>query len=128
MNSNLATAQPKRALLASIAERGFGLMQGDEYAALGLQEAWRSLREDWQHLETDRYMSDGGRYRLRRYGRFFYRPATRDLRRLPHALVFQSQYINNFAGGIHRDFAPLRESTFNNPYLHALIRFDFDCF
>jgi hypothetical protein len=73
-------------------------------------------------------MSDGGRYRLRRFGRFYLLPAKNELQRLKHAPVFQSSDVNGFAGGIHRDFAPLRESTFTNLYLQALIHFDFNCF
>ena len=113
---------------ASIDERGFAFVPGADFRLGGLEADWRRLTSDWTHLETDAYMADGGRYRLRRYGRFFFVPATSELRRLPHATVFQSRYINEFAGGIDRNFAPLREATFENPFLHALIRFDFTCF
>ena len=111
-----------------LAEDGFALTQGEDYRLDGLEGDWWRLTEDWSRLEVDRYMGDGGQYRLRRYGRFFFRPSTSELKRLPHAVVFQSRYVNNFAGGIHRDFAPLRETTFVNPFLHALIRFDFSRF
>jgi len=115
-------------LREEIAARGFGYMPSSDFHLGELEGEWSSLREDWDHLEVDKYMADGGRYRLRRYGRFFFVPATSELLRLPHALVYQSTYVNNFAGGIHRDFAPLRESTFVNPFLHALIRYDFGFF
>lgn len=113
---------------ASIAARGFAFVPGADFRLAELEADWQRLTSDWAHLETDAYMADGGRYRVRRYGRFFYVPATSELRRLPHATVFQSHYVNNFAGGIHRDFAPLRDTTFANPFLQALIRFDFTCF
>lgn len=111
-----------------LAADGFAVARGADYRLGGLEDLWRRLVEDWDHLEVDRYMADGGQYRLRRYGRFFYRPATSELKRLPHATVFQPRYVNSFAGGIDRDFAPLRESTFENPFLLAMIRFDFSRF
>lgn len=120
--------QPDPTIRAAIAADGFSVVRSAALRSVETAEAWRRFSEDWQHLETDLYMADGGRYRLRRFGRFFFRPAADELVRLPHATVFQSRYINNFAGGIHRDFAPLRESTFADPFLLALIRFDFACF
>jgi hypothetical protein len=115
-------------VVACIVESGFAVRRAEAYDLGAAAEDWRRLQDDWSHLETDRYMADGGQYRLRRFGRFWWKPATSELLRLPHGLVFQARYINNFAGGIHRDFAPLRETTFANPFLHALIRFDFSCF
>jgi hypothetical protein len=120
--------KPTPEVVASIAEHGFAVVRGPSLRFAGLGDAWSKLADDWMHLETDTYMADGGRYRLRRFGRFFFVPATEELLRLPHAPVFQSRYVNNFAGGIHRDFAPLRDATFRNPWLLALIRFDFGCF
>ena len=111
-----------------MAKHGFTMTRGKDFHFNGLEDAWRKLTDDWKHLETDIYMADGGRYRLRRYGRFIFIPAASNLKRLPHATVFQSQHVNNFAGGIHRNFAPLRECTFENQYLIALIRLDFDRF
>jgi hypothetical protein len=115
-------------IAASISERGFAVVRGASLQFLGLEHSWRKLMDDWTHLEIDNYMSDGGRYRLRRFGRFLFEPRTKELLRLPHSTVFQSRYVNNFAGGIHRSFAPLRETTFENLWLRALIHFDFGCF
>ena len=120
--------KPSSQVSASIAERGFAVVRGPSLRFPGLEDAWQRLSDDWTHLEIDTYMADGGRYHLRRFGRFFFVPASSELLRLPHATVFQSRYVNNFAGGIHRNFAPLRETTFVNPCLLALIRFDFECF
>jgi hypothetical protein len=115
-------------VLSSIAARGFAFVPGTDFHLAELEADWRKLTSDWMHLETDAYMADGGNYRLRRYGRFFFVPTSSVLQRLPHATVFQSRYVNGFAGGIHRNFAPLEDHTFDNPFLHALIRFDFTCF
>lgn len=124
----MSMLDPNLNVRSTITATGFARVPGAEYRLGELESAWRELTDDWNHLETDQYMSDGGRYRLRRYGRFYFVPATSELKRLPHATVFQASYVNNFAGGIHRNFAPLRESTFVNPFLHALIRFDFSNF
>ena len=120
--------RPSANAINSIAEQGFAVVRGTDLRFPGLEDAWENLSQDWANLRIDTYMADEGRYRLRRFGRFFFVPATEELVRLPHATVFQSSYINNFAGGIQRDFAPLREATFENPWLLALIRFDFRCF
>jgi hypothetical protein len=111
-----------------ISEQGFAVVRGTDYELSSLNEDWGRLSDDWKNLVTDAYMADGGRYRLRRFGRFYFVPATSDLLRLDHAPVYQSQYVNSFAGGIYRTFAPLSEATFENPCLLALIRSDFTCF
>ncbi|HWT04599.1 MAG TPA: 2OG-Fe dioxygenase family protein [Xanthomonadales bacterium] len=113
---------------ATVGARGFAVVPGDLYRIPELRDRWAALSDDWNHLEIDAYMADGGRYRRRRFGRFAFVPATAQLQRLPHATVFQSREVNGFAGGIDRDFAPLRESTFGDAALLALIRFDFGCF
>ena len=38
---------------------------------------------------------------------------------------FQSAKLNGYAGGIDRKFEPVLESTLTNPFLQALIHFDF---
>jgi hypothetical protein len=111
----------------SVVGCGYATAHGTEFLG-SVDQPWEDLVEDWNHLEMDLHMSDGGRYRLRRFGRFLYAPRTEALQRLPHAAVFQSRYINKFAGGIHRTFAALRPSTFENEWLRSLIKFDFDCF
>jgi hypothetical protein len=109
----------------SLPTHGYLLVRGEDFPLADHRKAWEELTDDWNHLEIDAYMSDKGRYRRRRYGRFFFVPATSEVQRLKHAPVFQSKSVNGFAGGIQRDFAPLRESTFANPALLALIRRDF---
>jgi len=118
----------RRELRATIANDGFAVLRAAEFPLIGSEAAWRELIDDWDHLKVDEYMADGGRYRLRRFGRFLLRPDAARLHRLPHGTVFQTRAVNGFAGGIDRDFAPLRESTFANNCLRNLIHFDFACF
>jgi hypothetical protein len=92
-----------------------------------LEPHWQRLGEDWDHLELDRYLKHGAKFRLRRYGRYFWSPASDALAALPPEPYFQPEDENSYAGGITRDFAPLRTDTVNNPFLHALVCSTFAC-
>ena len=88
---------------------------------------WQRLREDWDDLEPDRFLAQGATFRRRRYGRYYWAPREQELLPLPLAPYFQPETENTYAGGISRDFAPLRPDTVQNPLLHALVRTTFDC-
>ncbi len=83
------------------------------------------FRRDWENLEPDLYMADGGRYRLRRYGLFQLSARSGRLIHIPGASFYQSSKTNPLNGGEHRHFAPLAADTVNNPFLRELVRFDF---
>jgi len=112
-----------------IAEQGYSLVPGshipmtDELAA-----AWEKLRAEYPDLPADEFLPGGARYRFRRYDRFYYLPSTGELHVLPHEDYFQAEDINTVTGGIIRRFAPLTEETIHNPFLHALIAFNFEQF
>ncbi|MDH2428353.1 2OG-Fe dioxygenase family protein [Sphaerisporangium sp. TRM90804] len=84
-----------------------------------------ALAGEWDHLETDKYLKDGARFRERRYDRFYYLPKDGTIRLRPHRPYFQSMTANEYAGGIARSVAQLTESTLANPLLPALLEFDF---
>jgi hypothetical protein len=88
---------------------------------------WQRLGQDWDHLEPDRYLKNGAKFRLRRYGRYFWEPAGDALKALPNEPYFQPQDENAYAGGIERSFAPLLPEALDNPFLHALVRSTFAC-
>ena len=92
-----------------------------------LEPHWQRLREDWDHLELDRYLEHGATFRLRRYGRYYWSPASDALLALPHEPYFQPKDENSYAGGIEREFAPLLPDTVHNPFLAALVRCTFAC-
>jgi hypothetical protein len=88
---------------------------------------WQCLTRDWDHLELDRYLRGGATFRLRRYGRYSWSPASDALRVLPHEPYFQPDDENPYAGGIVRNFAPLLPDTVHNPFLASLVRCTFAC-
>ncbi|MEV6766737.1 2OG-Fe dioxygenase family protein [Streptomyces sp. NPDC051105] len=85
----------------------------------------KQLAHEWEHLEVDRYLKDGSRFRERAYDRFFFLPRTGEVRLRPHRPYFQSENANDYAGGIQRDVAPLSRSTLDNPLLTRLLRTNF---
>jgi hypothetical protein len=92
-----------------------------------MEPHWQRLCEDWDHLELDRYLASGGKFRLRRYGRYYWSPASDALAALPHERYFQPEDENPYAGGIARTFAPLLPDTVDNPFVLALVRSTFAC-
>ena len=111
---------------SSIERDHFALVPCHEFSfAPALHESSELLRRDWEHLEPDPYMADGGRYRLRRYGLYQLSAITAQLAYIPGASFYQCIEINPLNGGAHRHFAPLAADTVNNSFLHELIQFDF---
>ncbi len=90
-----------------------------------LRQEWLSLSIDYADLPVDEYLPNNGKYRFRRYGRYYFMPSTEELLRLPHEDYFQDTDINEITGGIVRKFAPLLDTTFSNDFLQEMIRFDF---
>jgi hypothetical protein len=111
----------------ALADRGFAWIPRAAWS-LGpsLEPDWQRLTEDWDHLELDRYLQGGGKFRLRRYGRYSWSPADDALAALPYEPYFQPEDENAYAGGIVREFAPLLPGTVDNPFLHALVRTIFE--
>lgn len=108
---------------------GYSLVRATELTIPAeLRQAWLSLSIDYADLPMDEFLPNKGKYRFRRFGRFYFDPKTEELVRLPHVDYFQSTDINKVTGGIVRKFAPLLDTTFENPFLHELIRFDFRLF
>ncbi len=111
---------------SEIAQSGYSLLRADELLISDeLRQSWLSLTIDYADLPADEYLPGCARYRFRRYGRFRFSPSEGALTRLPHEDYFQSAEINSVTGGIIRNFAPLLDTTFDNCFLHELIRFDF---
>lgn len=106
---------------ADLEKNGYSLVRATELSITDeLRQMWLSLSIDYADLAPDDYLPDNGKYRFRRYGRFSFDPSTEELNRLPHQDYFKSADTS-----ITRKFAPLLDTTFDNPFLHEMIRFDF---
>ena len=111
---------------ASIERTQYALVSSREFSfSPALHRAAEFLRRDWEHLEPDPYMADGGRYRYRRYGLYRLSATSGHLSYIPGGSFYQSIEINPLNGGEHRHFAPLAADTVKNPFLRELIQFDF---
>ncbi|MEU6169609.1 2OG-Fe dioxygenase family protein [Streptomyces tanashiensis] len=113
----------------ALRHRGYALVRGADLAVDPAARAARpALADEWNRLEPDRYLKDGATFRERRYARFRYLPRTRAVQLLTHRAYFQSTEANRYAGGIHREVAPVTRTSVANPLLGELIRFDFSRF
>ncbi len=116
----------KRNLRAELTAKKYSFISGNEFAiAPELQSDYESFREDWEHLELDKHLKNGAKFRYRRFNYFYYHPKQQDLHLLPFEAFFQPLEDNNYAGGINREFAPLRETTAKNRFMQELIKFSF---
>jgi len=90
-----------------------------------MQASSEAFRLDYERLEPDPYMADGGKYRFRRYGLFRLSATSGELSPIAGAYFYQSSEINPLNGGGHRHFAPLADDIVNNSFLRDVILFDF---
>jgi hypothetical protein len=112
----------------AIASRGFAWIPRRSWSiAPELTPDLARLREEWEQLELDRYLAGGARFRRRRYGRCYWAPADDTLVPLPHQPYFQPEEENTYAGGVSRDFAPVRSESVQNPFVGALVSACFAC-
>lgn len=110
---------------SSIEHAHYALVPSHEFSFTpDLQESAELFKLDWEQLETDPHMADGGSYRLRRYGLYELTGATGQLTHIPDASFYQSAATNPLNGGEHRRFAMMAAKTVDNAFLHELILFD----
>ncbi|MEU2034343.1 2OG-Fe dioxygenase family protein [Nocardia amamiensis] len=92
-------------------------------SCLGLEEgAWDRFRTHWETLCADRYASEEGTQRLRRYGWFSFTAATAQLELLPQVSFVQPENSNPLYVGVDRTFEPLTESFMADPVFRAVLR------
>ena len=83
--------------------------------------AWSSFAAHWDRLVLDRFMGDGGNYRLRRYGALAC-PSSGPWLQLPHAPYRQPHSINRLNGGIDRLFEPLEPGFVHHSTLRSVVQ------
>jgi hypothetical protein len=104
--------------------RGFVNIEAPAFPDPPAPEALAALASTWDDLAPDTALLDGGRYRLRRYGRLRARlhDGTVRLTRLGHAAFRQD--TNPLYRGRSRLFEPMRPGTLADPALRRLVAFD----
>jgi hypothetical protein len=105
-------------------QRGFVRIEARAFPDPPTAEALATLASTWDDLSPDTALLDGGRYRLRRYGRLRARldGASIRLTRLTHAAFRQD--TNPLYKGRARLFEPMRAQTLADPALRRLVAFD----
>jgi len=106
-----------------VADRAFARRSPAEVRELvrGSDAQLRDFAESWARLETDGFMRDGGRYRLRRLANFLAIPGEKGHRRGLHRPHFQASVHNTLNGGVDRWFAPVEDATVGNPFCQGLL-------
>lgn len=115
---------PVDAARAALARGGAHLMPPAATTwCLGMDAgAWERFRTHWDDLGTDRYASDRGARRLRRYGRFSVGPSGDRITPLPPESFVQPENSNPLYVGVDRVFEPLTGSFTADPVLPAVLR------
>lgn len=85
-------------------------------------DEWQTLSQTWDGLINDRFMNDGGTYRLRRYSQFTLNTRQNNLLLMPHIPYSQPSYINALNGGIARYYEPLEKAQIESPFLQGYLR------
>jgi hypothetical protein len=127
--NSLQTIVTDTDIAAGIRERGYTIVPGDSFR-LGSDEkaALQELIAQYDDLPEDQYLVDGGSYRRRRHARYSVSGADLSVARIEDGAYFQSAAVNQFAGGVHRSFAPLKESSDGNMFLRNLLQYNVSCF
>lgn len=105
-------------MLELLHSQGYAAVPAAQFC-LPTQPGQQQLQSAYEDLQPDPHMADGGRYRLRRFGRF--RLDGRGLTPDNDNSIYQELKDNPLNGGVRRFFAPLTPPLWNNPFLRALI-------
>lgn len=116
-------------ITAELNTQHYSLVRADEFTiAPELAAALDLLIHFYEALPPDEYLPAGGKYRFRRFGRYYYLPATGEMLPMPHVDYYQTLEHNKVTGGIVRKFAPLLPQIFENPFVQALVGFNLSQF
>ncbi|MFG2833282.1 2OG-Fe dioxygenase family protein [Streptomyces sp. NPDC048434] len=85
------------------------------------QEEWTRFAKHWEHLSHDRYASERGTCRLRRYGKFSLTPSTGGLTQLPDTPFVQPDRSNPLYVDVDRHFDPLTDAFAADPLLSSVV-------
>ncbi|MFF8923416.1 2OG-Fe dioxygenase family protein [Streptomyces koyangensis] len=122
----IATESVRDVVLAAtkdLSESGAHLVRHNDFSSLtGIsRDDWARFSENWEVLQRDPYMADGGTYRYRRYGQFELEMESGDLIQLPHGPYRQEADVNKLHGGVDRVYEPLTATFVSGPVLRNLL-------
>jgi hypothetical protein len=104
--------------------RGFVHIDGEKLPARPAPDALARFASSWDDLAPDTALVDGGRYRLRRYGRLRVTLGGAAVRFRALAHVAFRQDTNPLYRGTPRLFEPILPEVLNDPVLRHLVSFD----
>jgi len=112
---------PVGELLPRLRERGYAVLEPGSVAALcGFPlAALDALKPSWEHLQPDRYLKDGGRYRRRRHSCFIVDDD--EVTQAAHRAHWQSLDYNALHGGMQRWFEPMQPEVVAQPAWTGLL-------
>ncbi len=114
-----------------LAQRGFAFVRADRMRPMlerhGALSDWAAFTASWDHLELDRYMADGGRYRRRRHAVFTV-SAGGAITREAHQPHHQDREYNALNGGVARWFEPIAQAVAEGPSLRTILAYCADLF
>ncbi|MGW7489387.1 2OG-Fe dioxygenase family protein [Streptomyces sp. NPDC054786] len=85
------------------------------------EEEWARFAKHWEDLSQDRYASERGTCRLRRYGKFSLTPSTGELTQLPDTPFVQPERSNPLYVDVDRHFDPLTDAFVAEPLLRSVV-------
>ncbi len=121
-DAKLSNGIPAR-IAAALRGPGHLHLAAADTAALagGTAADWAALADEWNYLSLDRYMADGGTYRLRRYSKLELDTGAGTLTLQPHGPYVQSTSVNYLNGGVDRHFDPCTPQLTGSPVLRGLL-------
>ncbi|MFF4140749.1 2OG-Fe dioxygenase family protein [Streptomyces sp. NPDC001698] len=123
MSTAETTHTAASAAIKDLSESGAHLVQHNDFSSMiGVSsDDWARFAENWNVLERDPYMADGGTYRFRRYGQFDIDLDTGDFIQLPHGPYRQEADVNKLHGGVDRVYEPLTATFVGDPVLRNVL-------
>ncbi len=108
-------------LVSAIQERGYAVVSADQCVDLlelrpQVTDAWTA---EWNHLPTDTFLKDGGRYRRRRHSCFVVEGL--GVQQVPHRAHWQPLEYNALHGGMQRMFEAMSVDMAQSPAWAALL-------
>ena len=122
----LGTGYNNSVLASSLSDVGYVFVEAapmrTAIATCGSIDDWSVFAESWNDLEVDGYLTQGSRYRKRRFAVYSVSPRG-TITREPHQPHYQNREYNALFGGIERWFAPVADNVGAGATMMAVLRF-----